>query len=304
MIQTSFKILTIFILSLTTYYANAQGCSDAGFCTINSIKPNSSDTIIKSTNQVKVGVSLGSADNSISIFGNYIEYNRQVTNSFGIDAKITSLSQSGNGISNFGISDIYLTGNYKVNEKLKLILGTKIPLTAGNKKKNNIALPMDYQSSLGTFDLIFGAGYEIKKLQIVLAFQQPLSQNKNEFLAENYPINSKISDFQSTNQFKRSSDVLLRVSYPMKLGEKFRITPSLLPIFHLSNDKYTDDLEIENEIKGSQGLTLNGNAYLDYEINSKSDLQLNVGIPFVVRDARPDGLTRSFIVNLEYKVKF
>ena len=281
MTRRSFKILLIFILSLTTYYANAQGCSDAGFCTINSIKPNSSDTVTESTNQVKVGVSLGSADNSISIFGNYIEYNRQVTNSFGIDAKITSLSQSGNGISNFGISDIYLTGNYKVNEKLKLILGTKIP-----------------------FDLIFGAGYEIKKIQLVLAYQQPMSQNKNEFIAENYPVNSKIREFQTTNKFKRSSDVLLRVSYPVKLGEKFRITSSLLPIYHLSNDKYTNNLGIENEIKGSQGLTLNGNAYLDYEINNKNALQLNVGMPFVVRDARPDGLTRSFVVNLEYKVKF
>jgi hypothetical protein len=77
-----------------------------------------------------------------------------------------------------------------------------------------------------------------------------------------------------------------------------------LPIYHLSNDKYTNNLGIENEIKGSQGLTLNGNAYLDYEINNKNALQLNVGMPFVVRDARPDGLTRSFVVNLEYKVKF
>jgi hypothetical protein len=302
--QTSFKILTIFFLSLTTYYANAQGCSDAGFCTINSIKPNSSNTVTESTNQVKVGVSLGSADNSISIFGNYIEYSKQVTNSFGIDAKITSLSQSGNGISNFGISDIYLTGNYKVNEKLKLIFGAKIPLTDGNKMKDNIALPMDYQSSLGTFDLIFGAGYEVKKLQFVLAFQQPLSQNKNEFIADNYPVNSKIRDFQSTNKFKRSGDILLRVSYPIMLSEKLKLTPSLLPIYHLSNDKYTNILGIENEIKGSQGLTLNSNAYLDYEINNKNALQLNVGMPFIVRDSRPDGLTRSFVVNLEYKIKF
>jgi hypothetical protein len=304
MMQTSFKILTIFFLSLTTYYANAQGCSDAGFCTINSIKPNSSNTVTESTNQVKVGVSLGSADNSISIFGNYIEYSKQVTNSFGIDAKITSLSQSGNGISNFGISDIYLTGNYKVNEKLKLIFGAKIPLTDGNKMKDNIALPMDYQSSLGTFDLIFGAGYEVKKLQFVLAFQQPLSQNKNEFIADNYPVNSKIRDFQSTNKFKRSGDILLRVSYPIMLSEKLKLTPSLLPIYHLSNDKYTNILGIENEIKGSQGLTLNSNAYLDYEINNKNALQLNVGMPFIVRDSRPDGLTRSFVVNLEYKIKF
>jgi len=302
--RTSFKILTIFILSFTTYYSNAQGCSDAGFCTISSIKPNNNDTTLESKNQIKVGVSLGSADNSVSVFGNYIEYIRQISNSFGIDAKITSLSQSGNGISNFGISDIYFTTNYSVNKKLKLILGTKIPLSNGNKKKDNIALPMDYQSSLGTFDLIFGAGYEIKKMQFVLALQQPLNQNKNEFIAENYPVNSKIRDLQSTNKFKRSGDILLRVSYPVKLSENLKLTPSLLPIYHLTNDKYTNSIGMENEIKGSQGLTLNGNAYLDYEINNKNALQLNVGIPFVVRDARPDGLTRGFVVNLEYKIKF
>lgn len=304
MTQTTLKILSALVLSFIISYANAQGCSDAGFCTINSFKPNNTDTILENKNQIKIGISFGSADNSVSAFGNYLEYNRQISNKFGIDAKLTSLSQSGNDISNFGLSDLYLNGNYKANDKLKLTLGLKIPLANGNKTKDNLALPMDYQSSLGTFDLIFGAGYEINKLQLVLAFQQPLSQNKNEFLAENYPINSKIRDFQSTNKFKRSSDVLLRVSYPVELGEKFKITPSLLPIYHLSNDKYTNNLGIENEIKGSQGLTLNGNAYLDYEINNKNALQLNVGIPFVVRDARPDGLTRSFVVNLEYKVKF
>lgn len=78
----------------------------------------------------------------------------------------------------------------------------------------------------------------------------------------------------------------------------------MLPIYHLTNDKFTDELNIKREIEGSQGLTLNGNVYFDYEFNAKSSLQLNVGMPFVVRDARPDGLTRSFIANLEYRIKF
>lgn len=88
------------------------------------------------------------------------------------------------------------------------------------------------------------------------------------------------------------------------LGKKFTITPSLLPIYHLMNDKFTNALGLENEIKGSQGLTLNGNAYLDYAINAKNALQINLGMPFLVRDARPDGLTRTFVANLEYKIKF
>ena len=58
------------------------------------------------------------------------------------------------------------------------------------------------------------------------------------------------------------------------------------------------------EIEGSQGLTLNWNLYLDYELNNDQALQLNVGSPFIVRDTRPDGLTRSFVASLEYRIKF
>jgi hypothetical protein len=113
-----------------------------------------------------------------------------------------------------------------------------------------------------------------------------------------------LKDFQTTNQFVRSGDVLLRVSYPISITSKFKLTPSVLPIYHLANDKYTDELKAEKEIVGSKGLTLNGNLFLGYEINSKNIIQMNMGMPFVVRDARPDGLTRGFIANLEYVIKF
>lgn len=297
-------LLITVVLSILAYSAHTQGCSDAGFCTINSLKPKSSDGTLENKNQIKAGVSFGSAEESISIFGNYIEYNRQLSNSFGIDVKIASLSQSGNGISTFGISDAYLTGNYQVNEQITLVLGTKIPLADGNKKLDNIALPMDYQSSLGTIDLILGLGLSVNKLQLALGYQQPLNQNKNEFLAEDYPLNSKIREFQSTNKFKRSGDALIRISYPIALSGKLKLTPSLLPIYHLSKDKYTNMLGIESEIDGSEGLTFNGNVYLDYEINTMNALQFNLGVPFVIRDVRPDGLTRSFVANLEYRIKF
>lgn len=163
---------------------------------------------------------------------------------------------------------------------------------------------MDYQASLGTFDLIFGVGYEMKKFQFIAAIQQPLTQNNNQFFATNYPNNSELRTFQSTNKFKRGGDVLLRVSYPINVNPKLKLTPSILPIYHLTEDKYTDEFNVQQEIKGSQGLTLNGNVYLDYEISRKNIIQLNVGVPFIVRETRPDGLTRSFIVNIEYRIKF
>ena len=301
--STRMKILATLFLGLITYVSTAQGCSDAGFCTLNNFKPNEiNDNAMK--NQIKIGTSYGGADHSISIFGSYLEYNRQISEKLEIGSKLTSLSQSGNGISNFGISDLYLTENYRLNKKTKLTLGTKIPFTSSNEFKNNLPLPMDYQSSLGTFDLIVGVGYEVKKIQFVLAIQQPLSQNNNEFLAESYLATSNLREFQSTNNYKRNGDVLLRSSYPITLNNKFKITPSILPIYHLSNDKFTNALGVENEIEGSRGLTINGNAYFDYKINSKNALQLNIGMPFLTRTSRPDGLTRSFIMNLEYKIQF
>lgn len=298
------KYLTIILLFTLIWEASGQGCSDAGFCTLNSFKPDNPEAAAEARNQFKIGASYGAADHSISVFGSYLEYNRIINEEFEIDAKFTTLMQSGNDISEFGLSDIYLNANYNAGKSVKFTLGAKIPLTDGNRMADGLSLPMDYQSSLGTLDLIAGIGYNIKNLQFIAALQQPLTQNKNEFLSEDYPPASVLSTFQSTNNYLRKGDVLLRVSYPIKLGSKLTTTLSLLPIYHLANDNYTDSSGIEMEIEGSQGLTLNGNLYLDYEINPTSALQLNMGIPFIVRDARPDGLTRSFVVNLEYRFAF
>lgn len=299
--------LSISVLGLVLIFAGysyGQGCSDAGICTIDGFKPHGEEDNNAVNNQIKVGAFYGNADNAIAAYGAYMEYNRQLTDRFGVDVRLTTLAQSGNGISVFGLSDIYLTANYKVNSNFQVTLGTKIPLSDGGASLNDLPLPMDYQASLGTLDLIFGIGYQINKLQLVAAIQQPLTQNSNRFLNSLYPEESPLSTILSTNNFQRRADVLLRASYPISLNQKLRLTPSLLPIYHLANDSYTDEFDIEQEISGSQGLTLNANVYLDYDINDTNAIQLNVGFPLIVREARPDGLTRSYVVNLEYRIRF
>ena len=123
------KGLFIFVLiGICTVGANhsfAQGCSDAGFCTINSFKPNNADSIGAMKNQFKIGAFYGQADYSISVYGSYLEYNRQVSKKLGLDARLTTLAQNGNGISTFGVSDFFINANYKLNKKLKFTLGMK-----------------------------------------------------------------------------------------------------------------------------------------------------------------------------------
>lgn len=298
------KKYLILILFISTFQISfTQGCSDAGFCTISSLKPSENDSIHANMNQLKVGSFFGNADNSILVYGGYLEYNRQLNGKFGADIKLSSLVQNGNDISVFGLSDLFVNVNYAPTPLLSLTLGTKIPLSGAGRTLDGLPLPMDYQSSLGTFDLIFGIGYQINKFQLVAAIQQPLTQNKNTFSHLLYPESSPLNTFQSTNQFERSGDVLLRFSYPIEVLKNVMLTPSLLPIYHLSEDRYFDGFAMR-QIEGSQGLTLNGNLYIDWDLDEKSSLQLNAGMPFLFREARPDGLTRSFIATLEYKIKF
>ena len=191
-----------------------------------------------------------------------------------------------------------------MTEKFKGVLGFKLPLSNSSKTSEGLPLPMDYQSSLGTVDLIIGVGFKFEGLELLGAFQQPITQNSNEFFSSVYPENSELRNFQSTNNYKRKGDVLLRLSYPVKIGKRIKFTPSLLPIYHLGNDLYTDESNIERTINGSEGLTLNGNLYFDFLLNEHNILQLNTGSPFIVRENRPDGLTRSYIITVEYKYRF
>jgi hypothetical protein len=291
------KKLLVLIVLISTFTAFGQGCSDAGFCTLENFQVQSNDSL-DYKNSFKVGVNLGSADNDVSVFGSYLEYNRKLSKIVDIDVKLNYLSQSISGFSSSALSDAYLVSNFKINPKTRASLGFKIPFTNGNLKDNGIALPMDFQPSLGTFDLILGLSQAYNNLSFALAVQQPLTQNENQFLA---PLGS---GYFSTNNYKRAGDVLFRATYLYKINDKWSLSPSLLPIYHLANDKFTDAANIEREINGSSGLTLNGNAYLNYQVNTRNSIELSLGIPLVVRDARPDGLTRGFVANLEYKIKF
>jgi hypothetical protein len=290
----------IFILANLVFgMTYSQGCSDAGFCTLANFKPMSTEEK-PLENTIKAGISVGGADHNITIVSIYKEYNYK-KDKYSFGAKATFLAQIGSEVQTGNIGDIYITNGYSFFKDFNATLGIKIPLTDGNLTKDKNILPLDHQSSLGTVDLILGASYKIKNVQLALGYQQPLSQNRNQFSSEN--IIGTFENYQTTRNYKRAGDVMLRLSYPFEFN-KFKITPSVLPIYHLSNDLYTDATNLEREISGSQGLTVNGNVYFDYKLNNKNAFQFNFGMPFVTRTERPDGLTRSWIATLEYAFSF
>jgi len=283
----------------------SQGCSDAGFCSMSDFKPSESDSVENTQkNRFKSGLSSGKADNQINATSFYLEYSRAISKNVGLECKISGSHLDGRETTVAGVSDFYINTTVKINSKIKASGGLKYPLNQGNLSKNGSVLPMDYQTSLGTFDAIAGISFELNKLHFVVAVQQPLVQNKNKFIAGADTLFST-DKFLSTNKFSRSGDVLLRVSYPVQIFRKWKVTPSVLPIYHLKNDRFTDPAANKvTEITGSEGLTLNGNIFLDYQINQKTIIQLIAGKPFIVREERPDGLTRSWVAEISFSTRF
>jgi len=118
---------------------------------------------------------------------------------------------------------------------------------------------------------------------------------------------SELYNYQQTNNFVRSGDVLLKVSYSIKLSNKFNFVPTVLPIYHLVNDKFTETYTGEYrtvEILGSKGLTLNTNLDLNYFVDDRNRFQLSISAPVVTRDSRPDGMGRSVLINFDFQYNY
>ncbi|WP_462254466.1 hypothetical protein [Ferruginibacter sp.] len=304
------KVMMI-MLALVIFFTkvNAQGCSDAGFCTIGNINHKATDAAIKKQKLTLI-LSSGIGDENVFVFTPGIQYDNRLNKNWAIQGKLTGNYADGNLGRATGLGDMFLSATYFLNKKNNwqpsFLLGAKLPLNNGDIRTGNKPLPMQYQSSLGTVDLLAGISLTNKKWLFATAVQQPLSgTNRNTFLPA-YWNTAAANKYSPTNTFNRKGDILLRAAYTLIGKDKIDLSIGLLSIYHLGKDTYVNG-NISNKpiaLNGSEGLTLNGTAALHYRLNNKFSLGLSGGVPFVVRDIRPDGLTRKFVVSPEIVFNF
>lgn len=319
------RIILLLAIVLSVGYANAQGCSDAGFCTLGSLKSNfdfeKKDSFSLNEKELKntigIGFSYGLGEDKNNNFNPFLIYNRKLTKHLELQTKLTSAFIQGKAANVNYISDIYITTNTsitlkdkkpKLHQRLNIIAGIKIPFSSANFKKNAQELPMAYQPSLATVDIIAGINYIVFGFEMNAAFQIPTAQiNKNTYFKEtgNLTFNNGKDTFSSTNLFKRKPDFLFRFGYIFHTKNyKWLFKPNLLNIVHLGQDKYTTILGDKQKIAGSQGYTLNAAFNMTYNINKHHNIEFSAGTPLVVRKVRPDGLTRKVAIALEYHFNF
>lgn len=302
--------LLILILVISPFFTNAQGCSDAGFCTIGELKGSDPDSGYF-INSFKIGLGYGAGLEGTQSVNPYLEFHRRIGPHFSIQSKIAASYATGDLGSHTGPGDVYFTGSYSLNRNpgngIAFLAGIKIPLDNPDATNDdNLPLPMDYQSSLGTYDVIAGLRYAFRnKLEFNAGVQLPVSgKNSNNFLPQLYS-DSISSSYSPTRKFERKPDVLLRVGYPISENKsKLIFRPSLLAIYHIANDSFTDLSGNEIEINGSEGLTVNLTINITRSLGKSQEIELLLGAPLEVRDKRPDGLTRSIVAGLQYTYRF
>ncbi|MBK9382781.1 MAG: hypothetical protein IPN39_15850 [Chitinophagaceae bacterium] len=304
-------IILLSLLLLATSRNYAQGCSDAGVCTIDAIKQNTipGRDIANTNNWLSAGTGYAKGERGTNIYTMQLEYTRRVAANLFVTGKLSYNYINGELGNSSGPGDLFLTIEKKLKAtttwKKSVFTGLKIPFTSANKKINELDLPMVYQPGLGTTDLLLGITASTRFIGFSLAFQQPLSgSNNNNFLPSLYPLHSDAKNYPATNKFSRKADIVARISRNFNAEKKLSFSPGLLGILHTGNDSYIDENNNRQVIEGSGGFTLNATTFLQYAANKKNSIGLSAGIPLIVRAERPDGLTRKFVMALEYSFNF
>lgn len=291
----------VFIVFLNSLNLGAQGCSDAGFCSLGNVTPHMDHfQDQKKSNMLRFGLSYGQGLRSINVYNPYLEYTRIVNANISFNTRVNFMAHTGNDIQTGEIGDVYFTGDFKLAPKFKTIVGFKVPLQQGGKVKRGIRLPMDYQNTLGTLDFLWALQTNVHNFHMAVGAQVPLTQNENRFFTTDFV---GTEEFPTTNGFRRNPDVWLRLSYPIHI-KNWSFIPNLLPIYHLGNDSYVDELGMRKAIVGSRGLTFNADIQIDYKVCANNIIGLNFAAPFITRTVQPEGMGRKFVVTLDYRKSF
>jgi hypothetical protein len=204
--------LTCLMLCLC-FFIKAQGCSDAGFCSISGINPTHHlDSTKFLSNSFKLGITSGLAQFGVFITTPYLEYDVRIVKRITFSTKISYTIIDGSITKNHGLSDFFVSVNYQPLTMFSIINGIKTPFNQANKKYEGYNLPMSYQTTLGTVDYLFGLSLKKNKFAFSLGTQIPIIQNNNLFFVENFEPFGINPNYSSTNGYIRKSDVIARIN--------------------------------------------------------------------------------------------
>ena len=316
------------ILSVGLTESFSQGCSDAGFCTMGAMKPSQIYTKKINFKLRSAELSWGHAKTTLSPVIDAItaDLTFGINEKTSLQVKLPYYRVSGSLGETSGLSDIsysltrnvYSTEQYHINATL----GGKIPTNKSDLDSDiksedfktpslpagtSVDLPMYYQTSLGSYDIVAGASYISQKWMFATGIQIALTENENDFRWGQwggYPSQSYINDYPLANKLKRGTDIMLRVERAFHFS-KWDIRLGVLPIYRITKDEiYNFNTDTRVKVDKTTGLALTTLLNVAYHFNTNNSISVLYGHKITDREINPDGLTRKYVTSVGYVIRF
>jgi len=298
------KLSVVILFILANFSAFSQGCSDAGACSVGALDLKSDDSPQLT---LEYSQSIGLADKESLVFGSELGISQTLLPKTQIEVRIPYLITVGNLGSTSGVGDLLLTltkGIYTTEKSsFSLVVGGRLNTNDANKKLDGDPLPMVYQSSLGTNDLILGLAWQSEKWSISAGWQHSFGNNLNEYLHPDSVELPKRKQYYESAYLDRGDDLMIRIQRTVKLNEENTIRFGFLPIYRMQEDQIKRN-GVYEKLPGSSGITYNVFFNWDRKLSKSSVFNLSLGVPVHAREYRADGLTRTVIVSAGIRMRF
>ncbi len=316
------RYLFIFLLAACSYEVAAQGCSDAGFCTMGAMKPdqNYNRRIQIKLRSVELTHYTGFTRFKDVIYNYVADVNIGVNSKTTVQVKLPYVFVDGALANTQGLGDmsLSLTRNLVTHEdyQVNFTVGSKIP--TGKENITNVegqSLPMYNQTGLGTYDAVAGVSVITAKWLAATGIQRPFGDINSTFLWSDWagdPLEEKALEYTQARSLKRGTDVMFRIERNFRFTN-YNFSAGLLPIYRLTKDIINVPVSDANGnfignqdkiVEGSDGLALTLLVSGGYQFNTKVGIKVINGFRLVQRDKNPDGLSRKMVNNVSFVYRF
>lgn len=304
---------------LVSTQALSQGCSDAGFCTMGAMKPDQpyNKRVAVRLRSMELSFYRGTTSLTPIIYVATADLNFSINGKNTFQVKLPYQAITGRLANTSGAGDISLCFTRQVYDAdaftVNWSLGGKLPTNHSDKVSvDSRPLPMYYQTSLGTYDLISGLSLISRKWLFATGIQVPLNQNGNQFVWSAWDgseLEEYADRYNQAMDLKRGIDVMLRVERNFRFS-KFNFSVGLLPIYRITRDEFTrsgpDAGSPLTRVRPdpAQGLAASAIVTGGYSFDVRNSIKLLVGHKLTQRDLNPDGLTRELVSSITYSYRF
>jgi hypothetical protein len=308
------------LLTIYSFRGKAQGCSDAGFCTMGAMKPDQPfrKNIPLKLRSMELSFYRGTTTLSPIIYVSTLDVNFNIVDDKTFfQVKVPYQMVKGNLGKTSALGDISLCLTRKLFSAgefdIQVSLGGKIPANDANLKDdvNNLPLPMYYQTSLGTYDVIAGLSMMSRNWLFATGVQHPFNRTSNHFtwapwipVYKNGEDPDYVRSYNGAYELKRGTDIMLRAERNFRFS-RVNFSIGVLPIVRINRDEVTD-VNAKKRIRpdGTTGMAFSAIATTGYSFNVRSGIRFLYGRKLRSREVNPDGLTRHDVMTFTYFYRF